>query len=134
MDHCNMDMKLHITEHKLINKFVRMRIIFFNLTNMETTWKFWLRLNTVYEFKVTAVIYVPFPTMKLWCILWVWRNEGIFDERVTQIFSRKYLFMVLNILEGLLLLDYIKRIYSLATNGCSFTQEVLVALLYLKIN
>jgi hypothetical protein len=42
--------------------------------------------------------------------------------------------MVLNVLEGSLLLDSIKRINSLAANGCSFTQEFLAALLYLKIN
>ena len=74
----------------------------------------WLCLNTVYEFKVTAIICVPFSTMKLWCILWVWRNAGIFEERVTLIFSRKCLFMVLNVIEGLLVLNSIKRIHSLA--------------------
>jgi len=40
MDHCNMDVKLRITEHNHINKFVRMRFFFFNLTNMETARKF----------------------------------------------------------------------------------------------
>jgi hypothetical protein len=42
--------------------------------------------------------------------------------------------MVLNVLEGSLLLDSITQIQSLAANGCPFTQEVLAALLYLKIN
>jgi hypothetical protein len=42
--------------------------------------------------------------------------------------------MVLNALESLLVLNSTKRNHSLAANGCSFTQEFLAALLYLKIN
>jgi hypothetical protein len=42
MDHCNMDVKLRTTEHNLINKFVRMRFFFFNLTYMKIAWKFFV--------------------------------------------------------------------------------------------